>query len=72
MASVMPVYHRINELQSEGDEWQWGASTVCEWEFSGMPDGLGQFHIPQIPTPPYRWVVKMTTRRGKRSTDGVQ
>ena len=64
----MPVYHRINELQSEGDEWQWGGPQLCaEGNFSGMPDGLGQFHIPEIPntTLPTGWY-KMTTRRGKQ------
>lgn len=68
MAAVMPVYHRINELQSEGDEWQWGGPQLCaNGNFSGMPDGLGQFHIPQIPntTLPTGWY-KMTTRRGKQ------
>ena len=68
MAEVMPVYHRINELQSEGDEWQWGGPQLCaNGNFSGMSDGLAQFHVPEIPntTLPTGWY-KMTTRRGKQ------
>ena len=68
MAKVMPVYNRINELQSEGDEWQWGGSQLCvNGDFSGMPEGLAQFHIPEVPntTLPDGWY-KMTTRRGKQ------
>jgi len=68
MAKVMPVYNRINELQSEGDEWQWGGPQLCpNGDFSGMPDGKGQFQIPEIPNTklPTGWY-KMTTRRGKQ------
>ena len=68
MAKVMPVYHRINELQSEGDEWKWGGAQLCKnGDFSGMPDGLAQFHVPEVPNTqlPKDWY-KMTTRRGKQ------
>ena len=68
MATVMPVYHRINELQVEGDEWQWGGPQLCsDGDFSGMPDGRAQFQIPEVPntTLPSGWY-KMTTRRGKQ------
>ena len=45
----------------------WTSALCANGDFSGMPDGLGQFHIPQIPntTLPTGWY-KMTTRRGKQ------
>ena len=68
MAKVMPVYHRINELQKEGDQWQWGGKQLCvDGDFSKMPNGRARFHAVDVPNTsvPEGWF-KMTTRRGKQ------
>ena len=68
MAKVMPVYHRINELREEGDQWQWGGAQLCsDGDFSKMPNGRARFHAVEVPktTVPDGWY-KMTTRRGKQ------
>lgn len=68
MASVMPVYHRINELKKEGDHWQWGGAQLCQdGKFSNMPEGKAKFSSLEVPdtSVPEGWF-KMTTRRGKQ------
>ncbi|MEC7988248.1 MAG: FdhF/YdeP family oxidoreductase [Myxococcota bacterium] len=68
MAKVMPVYHKINTLQREGDHWQWGGEQLCQnGDFSNMPDGKAVFSV--LESPNTRFPVgtfKMSTRRGKQ------
>ena len=46
MANAMPRYCRIDELQKEGDHWQWGASQLCsDGDFSNMPGGRAVFFV---------------------------
>ena len=81
MSTVMPVYHRIHELQKEGDQWQWGGERLCvDGNFSTMPNNKAQFFVLEVPNTrlPQGWY-KMTTRRGKQfnsmvfsEKDGIQ
>ena len=68
MSKVMPVYHKINTLQREGDHWQWGGEQLCKnGDFSNMPEGKALFSVldsPDTACPP--GVFKMTTRRGNQ------
>lgn len=68
MAHVMPIYQGVENLQKEGDHFQWGgANLFAGKKFGAMPGGRARFSVVEPPdrrTAPDRFY--LATRRGKQ------
>jgi molybdopterin-dependent oxidoreductase alpha subunit len=73
IAEAVPFYDGIQDLKSEGDNFQYGGAMLCEgWEFP-TPDGKASFFDVKLPDRSVaegRYLV--TTRRGKQFNSMVQ
>ena len=45
MSRVMPMYHGVESLNSEGDQLQWGGPQLYEEGFTNMPQGRALFTV---------------------------
>jgi len=73
IARVIPSYRGIEQLQKQGDQFQWGGARLCEGGRFPLPDGRARLAHPELPertlAPREFW---MTTRRGKQFNSIVQ
>ena len=73
MASAMPLYEGIENLEREGQWLQWGGERLHSTGFARMPQGRARFTpvpVPRIDIPPGRFY--LTTRRGKQFNSMAQ
>ena len=73
IAEVVPLYAGIEELDAQGDQFQYGGPMLCAGSEFPTPDGKARFSLVDVPEPVADdGRLALSTRRGKQFNSMVQ